>query len=208
MFRAMAARTFRMRRAITPIKKLWSDGRGVSAIEFALFGGILSLAILNITDVSIYIYRRMQVENATQMGAQAAWAYCDPSQPGNANILPATTKCSALKPNPGLNAVIDTALHSTSLGTAVSRQSGSPTEGYYCANSSGALVAAGTAVGVGVGVAGCNVGIAEQARSSGINSGKSSLFQAWCCENAWARLEWCMDAPSPLACDEAVLRKW
>jgi Flp pilus assembly protein TadG len=115
----------------------------VSAIEFALFGGILSLAILNITDVSIYIYRRMQVENATQMGAQAAWAYCDPSQPGNANILPATTKCSALKPNPGLNAVIDTALHSTSLGTAVSRQSGSPTEGYYCANS-GALVAAGT----------------------------------------------------------------
>ena len=112
-----------------PQRYFSSDERGTSAIEFAFFASILSFAILNVSDISIYLYKRMQVENATQMGAQAAWNACDPSQ----NQLPATTNC------PSLTTAITNAIHSTSLSTAVSLQAGSPAEGYYCVNSSGQL---------------------------------------------------------------------
>ena len=112
-----------------PQRHFYSDERGTSAIEFAFFASVLSFAILNVADISIYLYKRMQVENATQMGAQAAWNACDPSQ----NQLPATTNC------PSLTTAITNAIHSTSLSTAVSLQAGSPAEGYYCVNSSGQL---------------------------------------------------------------------
>ena len=112
-----------------PQRYFSSDERGTSAIEFAFFASILSFAILNVADISIYLYKRMQVEDATQMGAQAAWKACDPSK----NQLPATTNC------PSLTTAITNAIHSTSLSTAVSLQAGSPAEGYYCVNSSGQL---------------------------------------------------------------------
>jgi Flp pilus assembly protein TadG len=99
----------------------------VAAIEFGLFGIILALALVNVTDVSIYIYQRMQAENATEIAAQAAWKACDLPK------LPATVNC------PGLSTAMQDALKSTSLGTRVSLMSGSPSEGYYCVNSSNAL---------------------------------------------------------------------
>jgi len=114
-------------KAVETLETIRTDQRGVSAVEFSLFAGLLSLGVLNTADVSIYIYKRMELENATQMGAQAAWKTCDP------NHLPATTKC------PGLINAVTTAVQSTSLGTQVSLQSGSPSEGYYCVNSSNAL---------------------------------------------------------------------
>ena len=108
-------------------KAMWNDRRGVAAIEFGLFVIFLSLGLANVADVSMYIYQRMQVENATEIAAQAAWKTCDLSQ------LPATTSC------PGLATAVQTAVQSTSLGTRVSLISGSPSEGYYCVNSSNAL---------------------------------------------------------------------
>jgi Flp pilus assembly protein TadG len=108
-------------------RAIWADQRGVAAIEFGFFAIFLSLALVNVTDVSIYIYQRMQAENATQVAAQAAWKACDLSK------LPATTNC------PGLATAVQNALGSTSLGTRVSLISGSPSEGYYCVNSSNAL---------------------------------------------------------------------
>jgi Flp pilus assembly protein TadG len=108
-------------------KTIWTDQRGVAAVEFGFFAVFLSLALVNVADVSIYIFQRMQAENATQVAAQAAWKACDlPS-------LPATTNC------PGLTTAITNALKSTSLGTRVALVSGSPAEGYYCVNSSNAL---------------------------------------------------------------------
>jgi len=104
-----------------------SDERGMSAVEFSLFAGIVSLALINAIDVSTYVYKRMELENATQMGAQAAWKACD------TNHLPATTGCS------GLTAAVTNAVHSTSLGSQVSLTSGSPSEGYYCLNSANSL---------------------------------------------------------------------
>src|ERR1700726_2800149 len=86
---------------------IWADQRGVAAVEFGLFAIFLSLALVNVTDVSIYIYQRMQAENATEVAAQAAWKACDLSQ------LPATTSCS------GLTTAVQNSLGSTSLGTRV-----------------------------------------------------------------------------------------
>lgn len=110
-------------------KAIRSDESGTSAIEFSFFAGLLSLAMLNITDISVYLYKRMEVENATQMGAQAAFKTCDPSS----GYLPATTSC------PGLTTAVTNAIQSTSLGNLVKLQSGSPSEGYYCVNNSGSL---------------------------------------------------------------------
>lgn len=108
-------------------KAIWSDQRGVAAVEFGLFAIFLAVALANVTDTSIYIYQRMQVENATQVAVQAAWKACDPSQ------LPATTKCT------GLTTALQNAIQSTSLGASITLVAGSPSEGYYCVNSSNAL---------------------------------------------------------------------
>ena len=83
----------------------WADRRGVAAIEFGFFAIFLSIALANVTDVSIYIYQRMQVENATEIAAQAALKTC-------ATQLPATVNCN------GLNTAMQNALQSTSLGTS------------------------------------------------------------------------------------------
>jgi hypothetical protein len=109
------------------MKPIWSDQRGVAAVEFGLFAIFPSLAFVNVTDTSIYIYQRMQAKNATQVAVQAAFKTCDLPH------LPATINC------PGLANAVQTAIQSTSLGTSISLVSGSPTEGYYCINSSNAL---------------------------------------------------------------------
>jgi Flp pilus assembly protein TadG len=109
------------------IAALRSDRRGVAAIEFAVFASLISIGMLNVTDVAVYVYQRMEVEYATQAGAQAAWHAC------TVNQLPATNNCA------GLNTAVQNAVQSTSLGTHVTLQSGSPSEGYYCVNSSGSL---------------------------------------------------------------------
>jgi Flp pilus assembly protein TadG len=106
---------------------LRNDVRGLASIEFAFIAGFLCYALLNVTDVSLFLFDQLELNNATQMGAQAAWANCD------LNHLPASTKC------PNMNSAVTTAVQSTSLGTNVTVASGYPTEGYYCVNGSGAL---------------------------------------------------------------------
>jgi len=109
------------------MRLLARNQRGVAAVEFALVAGTLSFAMLNCTDVARFYVQRMQLENAARMGAQAAWNSCDTTK------LPATTNCTAL------TTAVTTAVQATSLGTAVTLQSGSPSEGYYCVNGSGVL---------------------------------------------------------------------
>lgn len=124
-------------RAWENLKALGPDRRGVAAIEFALVGGFLSVALLNLVDVSIYIFQKMEVDNAAQAGAQAAWNLCGPTTgPNESYQLPATLNNNC----PGLTAKVTAAVQSTSLGTNVTLQSGSPAEGFYCLNSSNALV--------------------------------------------------------------------
>jgi Flp pilus assembly protein TadG len=102
------------------------DCRGVAGVEFALVGGFLCLAVVNVADIGIYLYKRMNVENAALVGAMSALKACD------ATALPATINC------PGLNAAVTAAIQSTSLGASVTL-SGAIGEGYYCINSSNTL---------------------------------------------------------------------
>jgi len=104
------------------------DRRGLAAIEFGLIASFLAFAALNMADLAIYSRDRLQVENAAAMGTQAAFNACPLAQ------VPATTNC------PTLNSAVNTAVHSTGLGNAVSLASGYPSEGMYCVNSTGVLV--------------------------------------------------------------------
>jgi Flp pilus assembly protein TadG len=112
------------------IRAMSADQRGVAAIEFGIFSVVLALALANVVDVTMYLYQRMQAENATEVAAQAAWKACD------LTVLPPTTDCSSLAASV---TAVQSALASTSLGTRVALVSGSPTVGYYCVNSSNAL---------------------------------------------------------------------
>jgi uncharacterized membrane protein len=110
------------------------DTRGTAAIEFAGASLLLVAGLLNAVDLGYYEHRRMEVENAAQVGAQAAWTTCNDVS----SMLPATQKCA------GLNAAITAAIQSTSLGTAVTLAAGFPAEGYYCVNGSNALQSVGS----------------------------------------------------------------
>lgn len=124
-----------MRRNPTSIFRFFRrDARGVAAVEFALGSLVLIIGVLNAVDVGFYAFERMEVDSAAQAGAQAAWATCFDIT----TMLPATQNCA------GLNNAITTAVQSTSLGTSVTVASGFPSEGYYCATSSGGLQSVGS----------------------------------------------------------------
>jgi Flp pilus assembly protein TadG len=106
------------------------DTRGVAAIEFAFIASAVGVTLLNVSDVAIFLFDKLEMENATQMGVQAAYAACP------LNSLPATVNCT------GLNTAITAGIQSTSLGTAATLVTGYPTEAYYCV-SGGALTSVG-----------------------------------------------------------------
>lgn len=106
------------------LRRLAADQRGAAMVEFAFVLGLLMLVLVNGVEVARWYYSKMELENATQMAAQAVWNTCDTQH------LPAnTTNC------PGVSTAITNALQSTTLGNQVTQASGSPSEGYYCLNS-------------------------------------------------------------------------
>ena len=111
------------------MRSFWDDHRGVAGIEFALVAGVLCILLLNGIEVARYAYTVMQVQNAAQIGAQAAWKACDPTKE-----LPATTQCASLTD------AIALAITSTTLGDGVKLQDNSPMEAYYCLNNANALI--------------------------------------------------------------------
>jgi Flp pilus assembly protein TadG len=112
--------------------------RGGAAAEVAIWCTVIMIPLLSAADVAFYTYRRMQVDQAVQAGSAAVWTSCNTSAK-----LPAVKNCS------GLATTIASAIHSTSLGSAVSTTSGFPTEGYYCVNGAGALQLLGVAQTIG-----------------------------------------------------------
>ena len=109
-------------------RALAASRRGAAGIEFAMIASALIVAVFNVIDIARFAYADMEVNDAAQMGAQASWQTCP------ASLIPASVNCS------GLSAAVTASVQSTSLGTNVSVASGYPSEGYYCVNSSGALV--------------------------------------------------------------------
>ena len=52
------------------LRPFGADARGVAAIEFAIIGLMLVIGLLNAVDVGYYAYKRMEVENAAEVGGQ------------------------------------------------------------------------------------------------------------------------------------------
>ncbi len=111
----------------------WRETRGAAAAELGLIVTAVTVPLVNITDLGIYAYQKMQLENAAAAGAEAAWSKCHGGTP------PAASNCS------GLSTAVTAAIQSTSLTTRVTQPSGSPAEGYYCVLTTGALQLVGTA---------------------------------------------------------------
>ena len=132
-----------------PSLRVWSTFRrethGAAAVEMALVTALLAYPVLNVADIGMYAYQSMQVANAAQAGARAAWSQCNDS-----TMWPATANCGSSGAN--LTAAVSGAagIQSTTLGSKVTLASGYPTEGYYCATTTNALtLAPGPAVSAG-----------------------------------------------------------
>jgi Flp pilus assembly protein TadG len=118
---------FHLARLALAVRRLAGDRQGAATIEVALTSLFMVYSVMNVADISIYAYTRMQVQNAAQMGAQAVYEAC------GSNDLPATSECA------DINAAVLRGIQSTALGNRVTLKSGSPTEGWYCINASNAL---------------------------------------------------------------------
>jgi Flp pilus assembly protein TadG len=94
---------------------------GAAAAEFALILTLLVIPLVNAFDIGVYVYQRMQLDNAAQVAVQAAWAQCAPS-----GKVPATVSSNCA----GLSAAMATAVRSTPLGSDVTL--GAPSEKYCC----------------------------------------------------------------------------
>src|SRR5579863_9737026 len=99
----------------------WGCQHGAAAAEFALVLTLLTIPLLNAFDIAVYVYQRMELDNAAQVAVQAAWAQCAPS-----GYVPATVNSNCA----GLAAAMTTAANSTPLGSGVTITS--TTEDYCC----------------------------------------------------------------------------
>lgn len=110
------------------LRRLLRDCRAAAASELALILPGAAFIVLNIVDVSAYIYTKMQVDLAAHEAVGAARVLCD-----TAAELPATVNCGST-----LSSTMTAAAQTTSLGNGVTLSG--TTEKYYCANSGGTLV--------------------------------------------------------------------
>jgi hypothetical protein len=119
------------------LRKFASGESASAAAETAIWATVIILPMLSAADVAFYTYRKMQVEMAAQAAAAAAWTTCDIAAKQPALV---SGKCS------GVVTAMTTAAQSTSLGAAVTLQSGYPKEGYYCVSGGNALVLKGSEI--------------------------------------------------------------
>ena len=71
----LAKRVIPAKPAFCRIKAICDDVCGVAAIELAVIAPVLALMLVGMVDLGIGIYRKMQVQNAVQAGAQFAVLY-------------------------------------------------------------------------------------------------------------------------------------
>lgn len=105
-------------------RRYLQDSRAAAAAEMALIMPGIAFVLLNVVDVSSYIWKRMQLDMAAHEAVGAARVLCDTEAK-----LPATvgTNC------PGYDTTMSSAAQATSsLGTDVSIAG--TAEAYYCAD--------------------------------------------------------------------------
>jgi Flp pilus assembly pilin Flp len=108
-----------MRTLTRSTRRFSRDEQGVAAIEASMVIVVFFAGLVNTVELARYGFSSMEFASATQAGATAAYANCDPAH------VPATTKC------PNLQTAVTTAVQSTALGDKVSLK-GLMTEGWYC----------------------------------------------------------------------------
>jgi len=125
-----------MRRLLCGLRRYRRDQKGAAAVEFALVLTLLTVPVLNVVDLAMYAWDRMQLDNAAQIAVQAAWATCstNANRPASPNSY---AKCA------GMPGAVTLAAQSTSLGTNVTWVLTS--EAYYCITTGGSLVFAAAA---------------------------------------------------------------
>jgi Flp pilus assembly protein TadG len=107
------------------------EQHGAAAVEMAIWLIFLVPALLNAFDLSLYTYQQMQVKQAAQVAAAAAFASC--SQQGYASL---SSSCSGFT-----NIINNAAQTATSLTSSVTA---STAEGNYCVSgTTGGLVTTG-----------------------------------------------------------------
>jgi Flp pilus assembly protein TadG len=123
------------RSMFTRLRRYGRNTHGAAAAEFAIWLVVLVPAVLNALDVGFYAYDKMQVANAAQAGAQAAYAAW-----ANCLAQTQTSNCS------GFSTAVSTAITNSSfIGGSVSKGTTTSTEGYYCADvATGSLASNGT----------------------------------------------------------------
>lgn len=114
---------------MNPRRLFLRDTRGTAAAEMALVFPIVGFIALNVVDLAVFTYSKMQVELAAQQAAGIARSLC--TNPSGANC--GTT----------YSAQISTAAQQTTLGGQVALV-GDPAEKYYCADTNGTLVLVAT----------------------------------------------------------------
>lgn len=95
------------------------DDSGVSAIEFAVIAAILTVILLNIVDIAMFMYRKMELTGAVRAGAQ--YALVDPSNATAALIMGVVQDSTTLD---GVSVTVDTSLCGCSDGTSFVCDSG------------------------------------------------------------------------------------
>ena len=75
------------------------DTSGAAAIEFGIMIPLLSLMVVSVTDIGLAVYRKMQVENAAQAGAQYAIARGFDTT-GISNAVTGATNSSVISASP------------------------------------------------------------------------------------------------------------
>lgn len=117
------------------LRHLFRNTSGTAAAEMALILPGIAFITLNLVDLSMYIYTKMQVDLAAHEAVGAARVLCN-----TAAQLPATINCGST-----LSSTMTAAAQSTTLGSTVSIVPNSTVEKYYCANSSGVLMSVAVA---------------------------------------------------------------
>lgn len=107
----------------------WRGSRGAAAAEFALVLTVLTIPVLNVADIGSYVFERMDMQNAVEVGAQEAGLLASTC------TLPLTKSGNSCAGT--YSSSISAAVHGGSLGTKVTVSSIS--ENYYCVNASGNL---------------------------------------------------------------------
>jgi Flp pilus assembly protein TadG len=124
---------YRMHRSVSErLASLVREATGTASVEFAFVALLLGVMLINATDLGMYIYTSMEVQNAAQVEVQSLIKNC-----AGQSKTPVTKSgvCT------GYSGYVTTASHSTSLGTNVT--AGTVQEAWYC-DSAGVLSSVST----------------------------------------------------------------